>query len=51
MPTEDRALREQLLELLRGGGAHPTVGAAFDDFPVELRGENQPGFPTRVGRN
>lgn len=45
MPIEDRALRDQLLELLRGGSAHATVNAAFDDFPVELRGARSEGVP------
>jgi DinB superfamily len=45
MPIEDRALRDQLLELLRGGSAHATVGAAFDDFPAQLRGTRPDGFP------
>ena len=33
---KDRALREHLLYLLRGGGAHATFEQAVNDFPVEL---------------
>ncbi|HEY0759628.1 MAG TPA: DinB family protein [Acidisarcina sp.] len=43
MPIEDRALRDQLLELLRGGSAHANPSAALDDFPVELRGKRPDG--------
>ncbi|HEY0796463.1 MAG TPA: DinB family protein [Acidisarcina sp.] len=45
MPIEDRALRDQLLELLRGGSAHATASAAFDDFPADLRGVKPQGVP------
>lgn len=45
MPIEDRVLREQLLELLRGGSAHATASAALDDFPAELRGSKPEGVP------
>ncbi len=45
MPTEDRVLREQLLEFLRGGSAHADVGTALDDFPAELQGVKPAGAP------
>lgn len=34
--NDDRALREHLLYLLRGGGAHVDFEAVVADFPVEL---------------
>jgi hypothetical protein len=36
--TNDQALRDQLARLLDWGNAHPTLGDAVKDFPVELRG-------------
>src|SRR5438270_6120422 len=41
----DQALREHLLYLLRGGGAHLDFEAAVADLPVELRGAKPPGVP------
>lgn len=35
---DDNALRQHLLYLLRGGGAHLDFEAAIADWPVELRG-------------
>lgn len=45
MATEDRALRDHLLELLRGGSAHIEPAAALDDFPADKRGVTPPGSP------
>jgi DinB superfamily len=40
-----RGLREHLLELLRGGQAHPDFEAAIADVPPDLRGAKPPGLP------
>jgi len=36
---QDAALRQHLLDLLRGGNAHATFDAAVEDFPASLRGK------------
>src|SRR5919107_5940991 len=41
----DRSLREHLLHLLRGGGAHITFEEALKDFPVELVNARAAGVP------
>jgi len=41
----DKALREHLLSLLRGGEAHLNFDAAIADLPPELRGARPPGIP------
>jgi hypothetical protein len=41
----DKALREHLLSLLRGGGAHLNFDAAVAGLPPELRGARPPGVP------
>jgi hypothetical protein len=41
----DQALREHLLYLLRGGGAHLNFDAAVADLPPRLRGVRPPGVP------
>lgn len=41
----NKALRDHLLELLRGGHAHVDFERAVDDFPVELAGRRHPGVP------
>jgi hypothetical protein len=41
----DQALREHLLYLLRGGGAHLHLDAALADLPPKLRGARPPGVP------
>jgi hypothetical protein len=41
----DKALREHLLYLLRGGGAHLNFDAAIADLPPRLRGVRPPGVP------
>lgn len=42
---KDREMREQLVELLRGGGAHLTFDDAVADLPAELRGAKPAGQP------
>jgi hypothetical protein len=44
MNTE-KLLRDHLLYLLRGGGAHLGFDAAIADLPPELRGAKPPGVP------
>jgi hypothetical protein len=41
----DQSLREHLLYLLRGGGAHLDFEAAIADLPVEQRGARPAGVP------
>ena len=41
----DRALREHLLYLLRGGGAHLSFDEAVAGLPAGLRGARPPGVP------
>src|SRR3954451_3766128 len=41
----DRALRDQLLYLLRDGGAHAHFDDAVNGLPVELRGKRPRGLP------
>jgi hypothetical protein len=43
--NSDRALRQQLVDLLESGGAHATYEAVVKDFPAELRGRKPDGFP------
>ena len=43
--NEDRALRDHLLYLLRGGGAHLDFDKAVADFPEKLRGTRPAGLP------
>ena len=38
-------LREHLLYLLKGGGAHLSFDKAIANLPVELRGAKPPGVP------
>ena len=38
-------VREQVLYLLRGGGAHITFDDVISDFPARLRGVKPPGAP------
>ena len=42
---DDRVMREQLLELLKGGGAHLTFEKAVADLPADLRGAKPAGQP------
>jgi uncharacterized damage-inducible protein DinB len=41
----DQALRDHLLYLLGGGGAHLSFDEAFGDVPAELQGAKPPGLP------
>jgi hypothetical protein len=43
--NSDDILREQLMYLLGGGGAHVAVGKVINDFPEELRGRKTDGAP------
>jgi hypothetical protein len=43
--TSDQALREHLLFLLRGGGAHLSFDDAIADLPPKLRGAKVKGVP------
>jgi hypothetical protein len=45
MNASEKALREQLLHLLRGGNAHITFDDAIARFPPGLRGIKPPGAP------
>lgn len=44
-PTPDRALRQHLLYLLRGGGAHVHFDLAIRGLPPRLRGERPAVLP------
>ena len=41
----NKALREHLHYLLRGGGAHPGFEEVISDLPANLRGEKPTGLP------
>ena len=43
--AESEALRQHLLDLLRGRNAHADFDAAVTDFPSRLRGVKPPGMP------
>lgn len=46
MPVnKDAALRQQLIELIKGGNAHADFDDAVKDFPAELRGKRPQGGP------
>ena len=45
MDERERALRDQLLALLRGGMAHMTFDEAIADFPPERMNERPPHIP------
>ena len=42
---DESALRQHLLDLLKGGNAHATIKVALQDFPAELRGKRPKGAP------
>lgn len=44
----DRALRDHLLYLLRGGGAHADFEKTLEGLPAGLRGRQAPGLPHTV---
>jgi DinB superfamily len=46
----NRALREQVVDLLRRGNAHVPFEAAVADWPAELRGVKPPGQPFTAWR-
>ena len=41
----DQSLRDHLLYLLKGEGAHAKFEDVIDDFPANLRGKKIPNFP------
>ena len=41
--ANDKALRQHLLDLLKGGNAHVEFDSAFKDFPAQLRGRRPKG--------
>ena len=41
----DKALRQQLVDLLKGGGAHAKLEDVVADFPARLRGRKPSGMP------
>lgn len=45
MPSEDRALREQLHELIFSGNAHADIDTVLADFPIEQTGKKPAGTP------
>jgi hypothetical protein len=45
MADIDKAVREHVLYLLKGGGAHAKLDEAIADIPVNIRGQKAPGLP------
>jgi hypothetical protein len=45
MADAQKSLREHLIFVLQGGGAHASFDAAVKNFPAELRGRKVDGFP------
>jgi hypothetical protein len=43
--SQDQAVRQHLLYVLKGGGAHARFDDVIDDFPATLRGKKAPGVP------
>jgi len=43
--ANDKALRQHVINLLKGGNAHVDFDAAFKDFPAELRGKRPKDAP------
>ena len=43
--SRDRALREHLLYVFEGGGAHAKFGDVIGNLPAALRGRRVPGLP------
>jgi hypothetical protein len=41
----ETALRRELVDLLKGGGAHAKFEDVAADFPAKLRGQKPPGMP------
>ena len=48
--SSNQALREHVLYLLKGGGAHLNFEQAIADFPAELRGAKVDGVPHTAWR-
>ncbi len=50
MSTEDKdqSVRDHVVKLLKGGGAHANLDKALDKLPAELRGAKAPGLPHTV---
>lgn len=46
--VQDRALRQHLIELMRGGSAHLTFDQALEGLPAELRGAKPAGVPHSI---
>jgi hypothetical protein len=44
-PNPDQSLREHLIYVLKGEGAHAKLEDVLADFPAELRGKKVPNFP------
>ena len=42
--AKDKALRQHLLDLLKGGNAHLDFDSAFKDLPTQLRGKRPKGI-------
>jgi hypothetical protein len=42
---KDHSLRQHVLELLQGGGAHVKFDSVCTGFPASLRGQEAPGIP------
>jgi len=42
---KDAALRQHLIDVLKGGNAHATIQEALEDFPAEPRGKRPKGAP------
>ena len=47
---EDKSLRQHILYLLRGGGAHVDIEKSLADLPGELLGSKVPGLPFTAWR-
>jgi hypothetical protein len=45
MPSDDKAIRKQLVEFLRGGQAHARFEDVVRNFPAKLRGVVPPSLP------
>ena len=42
---QDRSVRQHLIDLLKGGGAHAKFDEVIDGIPAKLRAEKPPGLP------
>jgi len=42
---QDRSVRQHLIDLLKGGGAHAKFDEVIDGIPAKLRGEKPPALP------